>query len=406
MSLTRLISIVMVLIAALLLAGCNVLDEVTPPPVDPGAVHTQAAATVFAELTQTALAPVDANAVRTQVAQTVAAELTQNAPTATFTPTNTDIPTATPTPTITPAPTNTPPPPTNTPQLTPCDAAKFIADINVPDGTIIPINARFNKTWRIQNVGLCTWTRDYSLVFTSGDRMGAPNFIALNTNVRPGETIDLSVELIAPNRAGNYRGYWMLANDEGDLFGIGDKNDKPFWVLVKVAEPQTDYVYDFVFSVCEADWESDAEDDLPCPGRSGDSRGYVVPLDRPSLENGRVENEPGLLTVPNSNADGYIEGRFRNLRIRDGYRFRSGVMCAQDSRGCDVIFSVSYRISGSQRVELGAWRETFDGQYNIVDIDLSFLEGETIDLFLTVEANDSNRNNNAIWWLPHIEDVD
>jgi hypothetical protein len=383
-----------------LLAGCNLFYTQTPEPipVDPGAVQTQAAQTVIAELTQTALVPVDNNAIFTQVAQTVIADQTQNAPTPTFTPTPTDLPTATPQPTFTPVT------PTATPRLIPCDAAAFITDVSIPDGTTFPPNARFTKTWRLQNVGTCTWNNTYDLVFISGERMGAANVLPLSGNVVPGQTIDLSVELIAPGNPGTYRGNWMLRNPQGVNFGIGGDNDDPFWVQIRVAEPQTDYAYDFVFNVCEADWRSAATGTLPCPGRSGDSQGYVLVLDRPALETGKIENEPGLLVVPNNRSDGFIEGVFRNILIRDGYRFRSGVSCADNSKGCDVIFSLSYRLNGGQRVELGSWREVYDGQYNVANVDLSFLADERIDLILTVQANDSNRNNNAIWWVPHIDD--
>lgn len=389
-----------VLSTAMLLAGCNLFYAQTPEPVpvDPGTVQTQAAQTVIAGLTQTADVPVDNNAVFTQVAQTVIAEQTQNAPTATFTPTPTDLPTATAAPTFTPVT------PTPTQRLIPCDAAVFISDVSVPDGSIFPPNARFTKTWRLQNVGTCTWTTSYSLVYVSGERMGAPNVIPLAGSVVPGQTVDLSVEFIAPNNPGTYRSNWMLRNSQSQLFGIGRENDDPFWALIRVAEPQTDFAYDFVFNVCEGDWRSGASGNLPCPGRSGDSQGYVLPLDRPALENGRIENEPGILAVPNSRDDGYIEGVFSDIRIRDGYRFMSGVACADNSRGCDVIFRLYYRLNGGQRVELGSWREIFDGQYNVANVDLSFLAGERIDLILTVEANGSSRNNNAIWWVPHIED--
>ena len=399
----RAILILSMVLAALLLAACN-LTTPTQPATDPGEVYTQAAQTIVAGLTQTAEIPLDNNAIYTQVAQTVAAQLTQdsavqtqNAPTLTPTATATSIPTATPFPTFTPV---TPSP---TPQLTPCDAAKFIADVSVPDGTIFPPNARFTKTWRLQNVGLCTWNGLYSLVFVSGERMGAANVIPLSGNVVPGQTVDISVDMIAPNNSGNYRGNWMLRNPQGDIFGIGDNYDKSFWVSIKVAQPQSDYEYDFVYNVCEASWSSETNSPLPCPGSLGDSQGYILLIDRPALETGKIENEPALLTVPNNNANGYIEGRFRDIRIRDGYHFRSGIMCADNSKGCDVIFSVSYRISGGQRVELGSWREVYDNNYNVVDVNLSFLAGNNIDIFLKVTANDNKRNNNALWWVPRIE---
>jgi hypothetical protein len=388
-----------VFLFSLLLAGCA-LAPPTQPVIDSNAVFTQAAQTVVAGLTQTAAVP-DQNAIQTQVAATVAAEMTRNAPTATATftetPTATNTPAATFTPTATLPPTSTP---TATPNPIPCDAARFVADVTIPDGTVFAPNTRFTKTWRLLNAGTCNWSSQYSLVFVSGEPMGVSTVYSLGSTVRPGQTIDLSADMIAPNRAGNYRSNWMLRNTQGQLFGIGSEFDDAFWAQIKVAQQNTDYVYDFVFSACQAVWSSDTKSNLPCPGSESDD-GRIAILDRPALETGKVENEPGLLTVPNDEDDGYIEGVFRGLRIRDDYAFRSGIMCREDSKGCDVIFSVAYR-AGGQMVELGAWREVYDGYYNVVEVDLSFLEGQTIDLYLTVEANGNNRNNNAIWWVPHI----
>ena len=118
---------------------------------------------------------------------------------------------------------------------------------------------------------------------------------------------------------------------------------------------------------------------------------------------GKIENEPALQTVPNNKSNGFIEGRYSDIKIKNGYHFRSGIMCADNAKGCNVIFSLSYRGNSGQRVQLGSWQEIYDGQYNTVDVDLSFLDGDTVDLFLTVQANDSNKNNMALWWVPHIE---
>src|SRR5512145_1793119 len=57
------------------------------------------------------------------------------------------------------------------------DRAQFIADVTVPDGTRFDPGATFKKTWRLKNIGTCTWTTSYSLVFDSGEKMGAASSI-------------------------------------------------------------------------------------------------------------------------------------------------------------------------------------------------------------------------------------
>ncbi|NUQ84841.1 MAG: hypothetical protein HUU11_09020, partial [Anaerolineales bacterium] len=72
-----------------------------------------------------------------------------------------------------------------------CDWAQFIADVTVPDGAKYEPGATFKKTWRLKNIGTCTWTTSYSLVFDSGAQMGAPASVSFPANVAPGQTIDV-----------------------------------------------------------------------------------------------------------------------------------------------------------------------------------------------------------------------
>jgi hypothetical protein len=163
--------------------------------------------------------------VEAMVTQTVAAQ-TQNAPTQTPIP-PTAIPTSTPVPaTNTPLPTAT--------AITYCDWVSFVKDVTVPDGTVFSPGESFTKTWRLKNRGTCTWTPDYMLVYISGEPMGGTTAVRLPGYVSPGQTVDVSVPLIAPASSGGYVGYWMLRNPSGTLFGYGDKANQAFYVEIKV----------------------------------------------------------------------------------------------------------------------------------------------------------------------------
>jgi len=163
--------------------------------------------------------------IQAMVTQTVAAQ-TQYAPTQTPLP-PTAIPTSTPIPaTNTPLPTTT--------AVTYCDWVSFVKDVTVPDGTAFEPGDIFTKTWRLKNRGTCTWTPDYMLVYTSGSQMGGTTAVRLPGYVAPGQTVDVSVTLTAPNTAGKFVGYWMLRNPSGTLFGYGDKANQAFYVEIKV----------------------------------------------------------------------------------------------------------------------------------------------------------------------------
>jgi fibronectin type 3 domain-containing protein len=114
-----------------------------------------------------------------------------------------------------------------------CDRARFVADVTVPDGTIFPPGAGFTKTWRLRNVGTCTWTTSYSLVFESGEQMGGTS-VNMPWNVAPGQTVDVTVNLTAPGSPGIYRGYWRFQNSSGVRFGIGAYGTKSWWVEIRV----------------------------------------------------------------------------------------------------------------------------------------------------------------------------
>src|SRR5512143_1676539 len=88
-----------------------------------------------------------------------------------------------------------------------CNAAAFVSDISIADGSRLDADQEFVKTWRIQNIGTCTWSPDYDLVFVGGDRMHAPNSIGLPGYVSPGQSINLSVDMTAPGSSGSYTGY-------------------------------------------------------------------------------------------------------------------------------------------------------------------------------------------------------
>ncbi len=280
-----------------------------------------------------------------------------------------------------------------------CDALQFLKDVTYPDGSLVTRNNTFVKIWRIKNIGTCSWTPSYALVFTEGDHMGGPSAVALSGNVDPGETIEIGVTLTAPNKGGNYRGYWKLRNAAGVLFGFGAQADAAFWVDVKVTG--TAYMnYNFADNYCDANWENNTST-LPCPGTVGEPNGFVVKLNAPVMENGVTEDEPGLLTSPKDSNNGIISGQYPALTIQNGDHFRTIVNCQHDSKKCDVIFRLDYKNNGQTKT-LASWREVYEGKYYSIDLDLSALAGETVKFILVVSANGAQNNDNAIWLNPHI----
>jgi hypothetical protein len=162
-----------------------------------------------------------------------------------FAATLTHVPTTTPTPTQTSTPIPTidrtrPPIQTPTSELA-CNkaAAGQPIDITIPDDTKLAPGTSFSKTWRIKNMGACTWTRQYAVTFFSGNSLSAQYTNYLLQPVEPGEIVDLTVDMSAPERIGLYQSNWMLSDPDGAMFGIGPHGDAPFWVRIEVVQSVT-----------------------------------------------------------------------------------------------------------------------------------------------------------------------
>src|SRR5574341_516657 len=291
------------------------------------------------------------------------------------------------------------------PSLTPapvfaCNAAAFIKDVTVPDGTTFDAGEDFIKTWRIQNIGTCSWTPAYALVFVGGDHMNAPGSLSLSHNVNPGQSVDLSVEMTAPQANGSYQGFWKLRNAAGVLFGIGIQAQTSFWVKIKVAGP-TYTAYDFAANYCDADWENNSKS-LPCPGTEGDGKGYIIRLNHPVMEDGKKQDQAGLLAVPKDIYNGLIAGTYPAVNIHDGDRFQAHVSCQYKAYSCNVILRLAYQIGGGSIKTLGSWNEAYEGKYYPVDVDLSSLKGKNVKFTLVVTANGSPDQDQALWIAPRI----
>jgi len=213
------------LLALLFLSACG---PTTTPTSAAEYIATQVEATLQAQATQ-------------DMAETLIARMTQQAiPTATFMPLPTATPLATPTTLSTPTqqPTTAiyvPPAVTSTPTRTAlCLHATLISDGDIPDGTEMSPNEAFTKTWTFKNTGTCTWTTEFDIFFVSGDQMSAPSVLDFPQTVKPGESVTISIPMVAPSAPGTYTGYWIFADQGAKRFGIGPDGTGNFSVSIVV----------------------------------------------------------------------------------------------------------------------------------------------------------------------------
>jgi len=280
-----------------------------------------------------------------------------------------------------------------------CDAAAFITDVTYPDGTNVGMGVPFTKIWRIKNIGTCNWTTAYALVFVNGEKLGAQNSISLPGNVAPGQTVDLPVQMTAPNQSGRFKGYWKLRNASGALFGVGSSGENSIYVDVNISG-YTILGFDFLEKYCTADWKNDSQN-LPCPGTDGDNKGFVLVLNSPKTENGTAQNK-GLVTHPQIVKDGMISGKYPEFTIQSGDRFQASINCLYKANDCNMIFKLQYQIGNGAVQTLGQWNEIYEGQSYSVNVDLNAFNGQKVKFILTVLANGSAHEDYALWIAPRI----
>jgi hypothetical protein len=130
--------------------------------------------------------------------------------------------------TRTPTPTRTP---TLAPSPTPClPDADLVAAVSVPDGTRFAPGEGFTKIWRVRSSGCAPWPAGTIWAFASGDQMSAPASVPVPETPLSG-TVDIAVEMIAPDAPGAYQGFWQMQSPSGGRFG-----DRVY-VMIEVPAP-------------------------------------------------------------------------------------------------------------------------------------------------------------------------
>lgn len=204
----------LMLLLAVSLTACSL-------PGSPAAVPTQDVASTL-------------DAVRTQAAETVAADIVSRVtatmpPTATLAPTATEMASPTTAPSFTPV--NTLPPlptatntfipatrtitPTSTPSDYTCSITASAPAVNAEYGK----RGDFDGRWTLKNTGTQTWvTNDVDYRYVSGQKMHTGNDVYdIIKDVKTGESIDIIVDMMAPDSTGTFKTTWALTRNTRTL---------------------------------------------------------------------------------------------------------------------------------------------------------------------------------------------
>jgi hypothetical protein len=286
-------------------------------------------------------------------------------------------------------------------------------------------------------------------VFVRGDQMGGQSSVPLPALVTAGQTVDLSVDLMAPAIDGEYGGFWQLRTPGGTTFGMGPGASGNLWVQIRVAGTpiasmtptstapaspaatstgwaeatltafvatetaafaptaseasgsNTTQVADLATTACSAQWQAN-DGMLSCPGADGDPRGLIAVLSQARQEDGTTLSAPSLLTIPSESQDGYVLGLYPQYQVRPGDRFQVRVGCEAGAELCSVLFRVSYLDTNGAAHDLWTVGEFLDGHAVDLDLDLSDVAGEQIRIVLSVSNLGNSIGDRGLWVAPRI----
>ncbi len=177
-------------------------------------------------------------------------------------------------------------------------------DVNIPDDTVMQPGQEFNKTWRLINAGTCNWTTDYQVFWLWGEKMGVVDSFNLPKETLPGESVDITARMIAPEKSGTYQSNWKLRDPDGKVFGVGSGEGLYFYariIVIGTPLPNSDIGIAGVLNT-------------PTPFSGGPTR--LLPEDRIDLDNNQLNPSEGADIAMDSDEPFYLvpfEGAFLSI---------------------------------------------------------------------------------------------
>jgi len=115
--------------------------------------------------------------------------------------------------------------------------SSFVSDVTIPDETVVEIGSTHTKTWLIKNSGKVAWPKEVEVVkltLKKDKKVGVADGASISlAEAKPGQEVEVSVELTVPSAPGKYRtaNYSLAYNGKP----FGDR----FWAIVKAKKLKT-----------------------------------------------------------------------------------------------------------------------------------------------------------------------
>lgn len=114
----------------------------------------------------------------------------------------------------------------------------FVSGGLLPAGSEVLQNEEIIKSWQVQNIGTCSWSSEYRLAPLDKDGVvDLESAVEIGREIAPGESVELSLTLVAPERLGRWQQRWIMLDDKNTPFGVGLTDQKPLLLDLEVISP-------------------------------------------------------------------------------------------------------------------------------------------------------------------------
>ncbi|MBC8456402.1 MAG: DUF4062 domain-containing protein [Deltaproteobacteria bacterium] len=94
------------------------------------------------------------------------------------------------------------------------DDSIFVADVTIPDGTIVEPTEKFEKVWEIRNNGMVVWENRFLREKNRSDLISNSRLVEI-PRILPEEVARINVVFTVPKYPGSYRSYWKMVTANG-----------------------------------------------------------------------------------------------------------------------------------------------------------------------------------------------
>jgi hypothetical protein len=95
------------------------------------------------------------------------------------------------------------------------DFSCAVSNVFPTEGTIYPTKSLFVAQWTVKNTGISNWDKNnMDFVYVKGDRLHLESGSDLSKSVATGDSITLTVNMMAPDTPGTYSTTWNLRSSK------------------------------------------------------------------------------------------------------------------------------------------------------------------------------------------------